>query len=113
MKSSIPAATVTRLPVYLRCLGDLPVDQLTCSSEELGAIAGVTSAQVRKDVSFLGSQGVRGVGYDVADLRRDLRNALGLTKGYAVAIAGIGNLGRALGNYGRIRGLGIQRCGLV
>lgn len=108
MKSSIPAATVTRLPVYLRCLGDLPVDQSTCSSEELGAIAGVTSAQVRKDVSFLGSQGVRGVGYDVADLRRDLRNALGLTKGYAVAIAGIGNLGRALGNYGGFEGWGFN-----
>ncbi len=99
---------MTRLPVYLRCLGDLPVDQSTCSSEELGAIAGVTSAQVRKDVSFLGSQGVRGVGYDVADLRRDLRNALGLTKGYAVAIAGIGNLGRALGNYGGFEGWGFN-----
>jgi redox-sensing transcriptional repressor len=100
VKSSIPAATVARLPVYLRCLGDLPPNQTTCSSEELGAIAGVNSAQVRKDLSYLGSQGTRGVGYSVAELGKELRNALGLTKGYAVAIAGIGNLGRALGNYG-------------
>ena len=108
MKSSIPAATVARLPIYLRCLGDLAADQSTCSSEELGAIAGVNSAQVRKDVSFLGSQGVRGVGYKVAELRRELRSALGLTKGYAVAIAGIGNLGRALSNYGGFAGWGFD-----
>lgn len=92
-------ATVARLPVYLRCLGDLPASQATCSSEELAAIAGVNSAQVRKDLSFVGSQGVRGVGYSVADLGRELRTALGLTKGYAVAIVGIGNLGRALSSY--------------
>lgn len=90
---------MARLPVYLRCLGDLPPSQSTCSSEELAAIAGVNSAQVRKDLSFLGSQGVRGVGYSVVDLGRELRNALGLTRGYSVAIVGIGNLGRALSNY--------------
>ena len=100
MNGSIPAATVARLPVYLRCLGDLPPTQQTCSSEELAAIAGVNSAQVRKDLSYLGSQGVRGVGYHVVELGNELRRALGLTHGYAVAIAGIGNLGRALSNYG-------------
>ena len=99
MKNSIPAATVARLPVYLRCLGDFHPSRATCSSEELAAIAGVNSAQVRKDLSYVGSQGTRGVGYDVVDLGRELRSALGLTKGYSVAIAGIGNLGRALGNY--------------
>jgi redox-sensing transcriptional repressor len=100
VKRTIPAATVARLPVYLRCLGDLPPSQVTCSSEELATIAGVNSAQVRKDLSYLGSQGVRGVGYLVIDLGHELRNALGLTQGYAVAIVGIGNLGRALSNYG-------------
>jgi redox-sensing transcriptional repressor len=100
VNSSIPAATVARLPVYLRCLTDLPPAQATCSSEELAAIAGVNSAQVRKDLSYLGSQGVRGVGYNVLELGRELRRALGLTQGYSVAIAGIGNLGRALSNYG-------------
>ena len=54
---------------------------------------------MRKDLSYLGSQGVRGVGYSVVDLGRELRSALGLTKGYTVAIVGIGNLGRALCNY--------------
>ena len=99
VNSSIPKATVARLPVYLRCLGDLPVSQETCSSEELAAIAGVNSAQVRKDLSYLGSRGVRGVGYNVAELGRGLRRGLGLTEGYTVAIAGVGNLGRALSNY--------------
>jgi len=63
-------------------------------------IAGVNSAQVRKDLSHLGSTGVRGVGYHVADLREVLRRALGLTRGYAVVIIGAGNLGSALANYG-------------
>ena len=100
MNRPIPAATVSRLPVYLRSLGDLPPAQDTCSSEDLAAIAGVNSAQVRKDLSFLGSPGVRGVGYHVKDLREILRRALGLTKGYSVVIVGAGNLGMALANYG-------------
>ena len=99
MNRSIPPATVSRLPVYLRSLGDIPLGQPTCSSEQLAVIAGVNSAQVRKDLSFLGSPGVRGVGYDVGALRDVLRHALGLTQGYAVAIVGAGNLGSALGNY--------------
>ena len=99
MKQSVPAATVSRLPVYLRCLQDLPTTQETCSSEQLAGIAGVNSAQVRKDLSYLGSQGTRGVGYDVDELSRQLREALGLNTGYAVAIVGAGNLGAALGDY--------------
>ncbi len=108
VKSSIPAATVARLPVYLRCLGDLPPMQSTCSSEELAAIAGVNSSQVRKDLSYVGSKGVRGVGYGVDDLGLELRSALGLTKGYAVVIAGVGNLGRALSNYDGFAGWGFD-----
>lgn len=100
MNRPIPAATVSRLPVYLRSLGDLSPNQETCSSEDLAAIAGVNSAQVRKDLSFLGSPGVRGVGYHVRDLREILRQALGLTKGYSVVIVGAGNLGMALASYG-------------
>jgi redox-sensing transcriptional repressor len=99
VKSDIPAASISRLPVYLRSLGDLPPTQDTCSSEQLASIAGVNSAQVRKDLSHLGSYGTRGVGYDVAELRDQLRHALGLTRGYAVAIIGAGNLGSALSNY--------------
>ena len=99
VKSSVPAATVSRLPVYLRCLNDLPASQETCSSDQLAAIAGVNPAQVRTDLSYLGSQGTRGVGYGVDELRRQLRDALGLNTGYGVAIVGAGNLGSALGNY--------------
>ena len=99
MKGQVPAATVARLPVYLRSLADLPPRQTTCSSEQLAAIAGVNSAQVRKDLSYLGSHGVRGVGYGVEELRDELRQALGLNQGYAVAIAGAGNLGSALSDY--------------
>jgi redox-sensing transcriptional repressor len=87
------------LPVYLRCLVDLPEGQTTCSSEQLAATAGVNSAQLRKDLSYLGSHGVRGVGYTVTELQAQLRMALGLHKGYSVAIAGAGNLGAALSAY--------------
>lgn len=99
MKRSIPAATVSRLPVYLRCLVDLPEDQTTCSSDQLAVFAGVNPAQLRKDLSYLGSHGVRGVGYTITELQEQLRQALGLHKGYCVAIAGAGNLGTALSSY--------------
>jgi len=97
---AVPRATVSRLPVYLRSLVDLPAGQETCSSEQLAAIAGVNSAQVRKDLSYLGSHGTRGVGYNVAELRSQLRQALGLTQDYSVVLIGAGNLGSALANYG-------------
>ncbi len=63
--ANIPPATVARLPLYLRSLASLPSDRPTCSSEELAQIAGVQSAQVRKDLSLVGLRGVRGVGYDI------------------------------------------------
>ena len=96
MKASIPTATVARLPVYLRCLLSLPQDRSTCSSEELAQIAGVHSAQVRKDLSLVGLRGIRGVGYDIDGLRRQITSLLGLDHEYRVVIIGAGNLGRAL-----------------
>jgi len=75
----------------------------TCSSEDLARTAGVNAAQVRKDLSFLGARGVRGVGYDVDELKQEIRTALGLTHEFSVVIVGAGNLGRALANY---RGFG-------
>lgn len=113
MKGPIPAATVARLPVYLRCLGDLPRSAATCSSEQLAVIAGVNSAQVRKDLSYLGSYGVRGVGYNVADLANQIKRALGLTKGYRVVLVGAGNLGSALAGYGGFEEWGFEVVGLV
>ena len=102
MKKHIPDATVARLPVYLRCLA-MRAGTGTCSSEDLARTAGVNAAQVRKDLSFLGAQGVRGVGYDVDELKEEIRTALGLTHEFPVVIVGAGNLGRALANY---RGFG-------
>jgi redox-sensing transcriptional repressor len=96
----IPEATVGRLPVYLRALVDMAEDgAATVSSEGLAEAAGVNSAKVRKDLSYLGSYGTRGVGYDVAYLIHEVRRVLGLTQDWPVLIAGVGNLGRALARY--------------
>lgn len=71
----------------------------TISSEELAALAGVNPAKLRKDLSYLGSYGTRGVGYDVTTLVETLSHALGAHRSYPVAIAGCGHLGRALAGY--------------
>ena len=97
---SIPEATVSRLPLYLRALVDLAEQGTsTVSSEALAEAAGVNSAKVRKDLSHLGSYGTRGVGYDVAYLIHQIRRELGLTQHWSIVIAGVGNLGSALANY--------------
>jgi redox-sensing transcriptional repressor len=97
----IPEATVARLPVYLRSLAELVDDKVaTVSSERLAEMAGVNAAKVRKDLSYLGSYGTRGVGYDVEYLLYQMSRELGLTRDWPVAIVGAGNLGSALANYG-------------
>lgn len=97
----LPEATVARLPVYLRALYALAERGVsTVASDELAAAAGVNSAKLRKDLSHLGSYGIRGVGYDVDYLVYQVSRALGLTQKWPVLIVGAGNLGRALANYG-------------
>src|SRR5579871_6668119 len=97
----IPEATVARLPVYLRALYTLAERGVsTVASDELARAAGVNSAKLRKDLSHLGSYGIRGVGYDVEYLVYQVSRALGLTQSWPVVIVGAGNLGRALANYG-------------
>lgn len=96
----IPEATVARLPVYLRALTALSDNGIaTASSEDLATAAGVNSAKLRKDLSYLGSYGTRGVGYDVEYLRYQIAREIGVTQDWAVVIVGIGNLGHALANY--------------
>ncbi len=96
----IPDATVSRLPIYQRVLGELQSQGVpTVSSEYLADLAGVNAAKARKDLSFLGSYGIRGVGYEVDYLLFQIRHALGLTQQWPVAIIGVGNLGRALADY--------------
>ncbi len=110
----VPASTVARLPIYLRVLDGLLVDGVgTTSSGQLAALAGVGPAQLRRDLSFLGSHGVRGVGYDVEHLRGQVAAALGVTGDLAVVIVGIGNLGHALANYVAGAGQGFRVAALV
>ena len=105
-RREIPDATVNRLPVYLRVLNErAAVGQERISSEALAEQAGVSSAKLRKDLSALGSYGVRGVGYDIVTLADHVAGALGLEREWSVAIIGMGNLGRALATYG---GIGVK-----
>lgn len=109
----LPQATVTRLATYLRVLGVMADDgTLIVSSEELATAAGVGSAKLRKDLSFLGPNGVRGVGYDVTRLRARIESALGLDQGHRVVLVGVGNLGLALARYGGFGRRGFTMVGL-
>jgi len=97
--SVLSRATVSRLPRYLRLLDDLRESQTTVSSGELADAAGVNPANVRRDLSDLGFQGTRGVGYSVGDLRHRIQRELGISGRRKVAIVGAGNLGTALARY--------------
>lgn len=104
---AIPEAAVARLAVYLRVLSAMQEQGAgTVSSEELSVAAGVNSAKLRKDLSYIGSYGTRGVGYDVEVLIDQIERILGLTRKHSVAVVGIGNLGHALANYGGFPGRG-------
>ena len=92
---------MARLPLYYRALLDCTERSLTTiSSDRLAELAGVNAAKVRKDLSYLGSYGTRGVGYDVEYLMFQMSRELGLTQDWPVVIVGAGNLGQALANYG-------------
>jgi redox-sensing transcriptional repressor len=110
----IPEATVARLPVYLRALIGLSErGTAVCSSEELASAAGVNSAKLRKDLSYLGSYGTRGVGYDVEYLRYQIAREIGVTQDWPVVIVGIGNLGHALANYSGFSSRGFRIVALL
>ena len=105
---------MTRLPVYLRILYELANDHIpNVSSERLAELAGVNAAKVRKDLSYLGSYGTRGVGYDVEYLLYQMSRELGLTRDWPVIIVGAGNLGQALANYGGFGERGFPMAALV
>jgi redox-sensing transcriptional repressor len=110
----IPDATIARLPIYLRALTSLSERRVTTvSSEELAAAAGVNSAKLRKDLSYLGTYGTRGVGYDVDYLRYQIAREIGLTQDWAVVIVGIGNLGHALANFSGFASRGFRIAALL
>ena len=105
----ISELTTNRLSIYLRCLTELEAAGVeTASSQELAAQFKLNAAQIRKDLACFGEFGVRGVGYRVKDLRRDLRHILGLDRRLRVAIMGAGNLGLALADYPGFRQEGFE-----
>jgi len=110
----IPEASVARLPVYLRILSEQFDEGVnSISSEELAEFAGLNAAKVRKDLSYLGSYGTRGVGYEVEFLIYQVRRELGLTQDWPVVIVGAGNLGQALAGYGGFGDRGFPVGGMI
>jgi redox-sensing transcriptional repressor len=109
----IADSTVRRLSLYLRFLEEFENAGLTTvSSDELAARGGTTSAQVRKDLSFFGSFGKRGLGYQVAELTQSMRRILGLERDWRVIIVGIGKIGSALAQYEGFQQRGFRVIGL-
>lgn len=105
----IAESTVRRLSIYLRFLEEFESRGLaTISSDALAARGGTTSAQVRKDLSFFGSFGKRGLGYSVPELTRRLREILGLGREWRVIIIGAGKIGTALAQYAGFRQRGFH-----
>lgn len=97
---SVPAIVVGRLPIYLRMLAFLEREGKTVtSSQELADRLGLSSAQIRKDLSYFGEFGKQGTGYNIAYLEKQLRQILKIDRVWDVALIGAGNLGRALANY--------------
>jgi len=105
----IADSTVRRLSLYLRILEDIEQRGLeTISSDELARRGGTTSAQVRKDLSFFGSFGKRGLGYSVAELSSRIREIMGLAREWRVIIVGAGKIGTALAQYRGFRQRGFR-----
>lgn len=112
-QDSVSELTTNRLSVYLRCLNTLDAAGVrTVSSQELAEQFHLNAAQIRKDLAYFGEFGVRGVGYYVKELRRHLRQILGIDRHVAVAIMGAGNLGLALADYPGFRAEGFEIAAL-
>jgi len=106
-------ATAARLSLYLRSLEGWRRDGIvTTSSRDLAAALGIGAAQVRKDLSYLGRVGRRGVGYRVADLASTIRTALGIDREWSAVMVGAGNLARALVRYRGFSERGFRVVGL-
>ena len=101
MKKEIPRATIERLVIYYKVLEEIfeKEGMQLISSTQLADRLGILSVQIRKDLSYCGHFGARGIGYYVQDLRKKIKNVLGLQYRRKVAIVGAGNLGTALANY--------------
>jgi redox-sensing transcriptional repressor len=99
-KSSVPAVTVPRLALYLRKLRELKAQGTArISSQHLAELIDLNPAQIRKDFSYFGEFGTRGVGYEIQRLEEEIAKCLGLWRSWSVIILGAGKLGRALVQY--------------
>jgi redox-sensing transcriptional repressor len=109
LTDAVSESTTARLSLYLHCLEALDDDGVTTvSSQTLAGQCDVNAALIRKDLAYFGEFGVRGVGYYVGDLRRHLRQILGLDRRQRVIILGAGNLGLALADYSGFRHGGFE-----
>ena len=105
----IPSGVVTRLPIYLRYLTELRDQGVgRVSSAQLGKALSFTAAQIRSDLSYFGSFGQQGYGYDVDELLMHISRILGLNRTYAMVLVGAGNLGKALASYENFRKRGFE-----
>ncbi len=108
-KRKISESTIHRLSLYYRVLSVLEKENKeTVSSKELAKREKLTPAQVRKDLSFFGSFGTRGLGYPVMELKRQIGDILGLNRTWNVALIGVGNIGSALVGYKEFQRQGFQ-----
>jgi redox-sensing transcriptional repressor len=100
LRKRISESTIHRLSLYYRALSVLEKeDYETVSSKELAKRERLTPAQVRKDLSFFGSFGTRGLGYPVTELKKKIAGILGINRSWRVALIGVGNIGSALVSY--------------
>lgn len=112
--NAISELTVARLSIYLRCVEELErLGIETISSQALAQRYHLNSAQIRKDLAYFGEFGVRGMGYNVAELRQYLIEILGLSKERRIVIVGAGNLGTALCHYSRFTGESFLVVGIL
>lgn len=110
MANAIPDIVISRLPIYLQALGRLAEQghKVTTSSQELGELLGISSAQIRKDLSHFGEFGKQGTGYHISYLHNQLQRILKLDQEWPVALVGAGFLGHALASYGGFRPRGFR-----
>ena len=112
MQWKIPASTIERLSIYLRTLEKLRTEGIkTVSSSQLANLSGLNAAQLRKDLAYFGQFGVRGSGYDIKSLLKNLRKILGLNRNWKAVLVGIGNLGSALLAYPEFKEDGFEIVG--
>ena len=108
-RKSIPDIVIGRLPLYLRALNFMAeAGQEITSSYELGAKLGISSAQIRKDLSHFGEFGKQGTGYNIRYLREQLRRILRVDREWEIALVGAGDLGHALAHYGGLQPRGFR-----